>query len=118
MLESVDMHLEGILYPPDEIGLIGMLEALSMELLVLDSRTGQVISMLPVYHSLLPVETGVALLSVRDQASMIMERAQDGFEVPPDEIGVIEALMLVEMGAENIVMTVESYLFPSVPIPD
>ena len=89
-----------------------------MQLMVLNNRTGRVINMLPADLAMLPMMTEDALLNVRSEASMIMERSQEGFEHPPDDVGVIEALMMVEMGAENIVMTVESYLFPSLPIPN
>jgi hypothetical protein len=126
VLESVDMRLEGILtgHPPDpfdvhaDIGMIGMLGAMSMQLMELNNRTGRVINMLPSDLGMLPMMTEDALLNVRSEASRIMERAQGGFEQPPDEIGVFDYLIMVEKGAENIVMTVESYLFPSIPLPN
>lgn len=112
VLGSTDMRLEGILFPPYDVGIIGMLEAMSMQLMVLHNRTGKVIGMLPEDTTTLPADTMDALNSVRLNASRIMENEQGGFEVPPDEIVVIAALMMVEMASENIVMTVNMYQFP------
>ena len=143
VLESVDMCLEGVLahpprpctppqpcvppqpcYPPEPCyppqpckaveGVIGKLEAMSTQLLVLDNRTAAVINSFPP-EPVLPQETMDALMSVQASARAVMERAQAGFHppepcTPPEPCAVLDALYEVEVNAEIIVTTVDSFM--------
>ena len=131
VLESVDMRLEGVLavppepctppqpcYPPQPCkaveGVIGKLEAMSTQLLVLDNRTAAVINSFPI-DPVLPQETMDALISIQASAQAVMERAQAGFLppdpcAPPEPCAVLDALYEVEVNAEMIVTTVDSFM--------
>lgn len=119
VLESVDMCLEGILATPPQPckaveGVIGKLEAMSTQLLVLDNRTAAVINSFPP-EPVLPQETMDALISIQASAQAVMERAQAGFYppdpcFPPDPCAVLDTLYEVEVNAEIIVTTVDSFM--------
>jgi hypothetical protein len=117
-LDSIDMRLERQLSDnqmPSPNGLVGLLNAMGNELLVLNRKVSKVLERL----GTAPDDQHVydALMGVKSVAAVIVERAREGFAVPSDDIRLNDALAQVRMNAQDIVDNINAFLGGPIPLP-
>ena len=119
--EALDMRLASVAdVPIDPIspameGVIGKLEAMEIQLLVLDGRVADVVAGWPP-DPILPEDTFNALSSVRDISEVVYYRVEgiiyDWRELFDDWPPIHNVLMGIKDGAESIIDRVTPYLDP------
>jgi len=118
-LENIDSRLKAVLgVPPNDQrpGLLALeLNIMAFRLTDLNSRIKAVLGMPP--DDIMPPDYFLdAVMQVGDAAASIAAHAEEGFETPPDDERVLDALERVELAAQDIVTTVDEYLV-TVPSP-
>ena len=109
-LGAIDMQLEVVFMKHQPKGIIGSLDSIAVQLETQKKRMMTSLSNLPHVAGSIPYQIENAVESIGNMSVQIAERARVGFQLPPDDQDVLEALDKLIPLAENISINAHDYL--------